>query len=132
MATVIIADDSQVTRNSLRKILSQAGHTVVAEAENGLQAIDAYRRLQPDILTMDINMPMMNGIDAVERIVTDYQQARIVMISGIDERDKVFRALEKGAKHYLIKPFNEKAVVRVVEVVLETGPSELIPEWEES
>jgi len=118
MTTVVIADDSLIMRSSLKKILTKAGYKVIGEVENGLQAIEAYRRLQPDIMTMDINMPMMNGIEASERIVAEYYGARIVIISAVDEREKVLQALEKGARHYLIKPFNEQAVLGVIRVVL--------------
>lgn len=119
MARILIADDSVVIRKTLKKILLRAGHQVVSEAENGYEAIEAYRTTQPDIVTMDISMPMMNGIEATEKIIMQYYDAKIVMISAVDEKNKVFEALEKGAKHYILKPFNENTVLKIIDVVLD-------------
>lgn len=126
MATILIADDSLIIRRTLKNMLTKVGHTIVGEAENGFQAIENYRKLQPDIVTMDINMPMMGGIEAVERIVNDYSDARIIMISAVEEKGRVFEALEKGAKHYILKPFNEQAVVKIIEVVLDYDRPDLL------
>lgn len=119
MARILIADDSVVIRKTLKKILLRAGHQVVSEAENGYEAIEGYRSTQPDIVTMDISMPMMDGIDATEKIIMNYHDAKIIMISAVDEKNKVFEALEKGAKHYILKPFNENTVLKIIDVVLD-------------
>lgn len=119
MARILIADDSVVIRKTLKKILLSAGHQIVAEAENGYEAVEAFRSTQPDIVTMDISMPMMSGIDATEKIIMSYNDAKIIMISAVDEKNRVFEALEKGAKHYILKPFNESTVLKIIEVVLD-------------
>lgn len=119
MARILVADDSVVIRKTLKKILIKGGHEVVFEAENGYEAVDGYRAVQPDIVTMDITMPLMDGINATERIVEKYSDAKIVMISAIEEKEKVFEALERGAKHYILKPFNENTVLKIIEVILE-------------
>jgi len=119
MARILIADDSVVIRKTLKKILLKAGHQVVFEAENGYEAVEGYRKTQPEIVTMDITMPMMDGIDATEKIAMAYSDAKIVMISALDEKQKVFEALEKGAKHYIFKPFNENTVLKIIDVILE-------------
>lgn len=119
MARILIADDSVVIRKTLKKILIKGGHQVVFEAENGYEAVEGYRTIQPDIVTMDITMPLMDGIDATERIVDRFSDAKIVMISAIEEKEKVFEALERGAKHYILKPFNENTVLKIIEVILE-------------
>lgn len=119
MARILIAEDSVVIRKTLKKILIKGGHQVVFEAENGYEAIEGYRTIQPDIVTMDITMPLMDGIDATERIVDKFSDAKIIMISAIEEKEKVFEALERGAKHYILKPFNENTVLKIIEVILE-------------
>ena len=119
MARILIADDSVVIRKTLKKILLKAGHQVVSEVENGNEAVEAYRVTQPDIVTMDISMPLQDGISATEEIVMAYHDAKIVMISAVDEKQKVFEALERGAKHYILKPFNENTVLKIIDVVLD-------------
>lgn len=118
MARILIADDSAVIRKTLRRILQNAGHEIVEEAKNGLEAVEMYQLHQPDMVTMDISMPIMSGVEAVKRIVNQYQSAKIVMISAIDEKNQVFDALECGAKHYIIKPFNENTVIKIIDVVI--------------
>lgn len=119
MARILIADDSAVIRKTLKRILIGAGHEVVEEAKNGVEAVDFYKRTQPDMVTMDISMPIMSGTEAVRRIVEEYNDAKIVMISAIDEKSQVFEALECGAKHYIIKPFNENTVLKILDVVMD-------------
>lgn len=118
MARILIADDSAVIRKTLKRILQGAGHEIVDEAKNGVEAVELYQTLQPDLVTMDISMPIMSGIEAVKQIVQTYQDAKIVMISAIDEKNQVFEALECGAKHYIIKPFNENTVQKIIDVVI--------------
>lgn len=119
MARILVADDSAIIRKTLKRILTDAGHEVVDEAKNGVEAVEKYKRLQPDLVTMDISMPIMTGIEAVRTIVEHYSSAKIIMISAIDEKNLVFEALECGAKHYIIKPFNEGTVTKIIDVVLE-------------
>jgi YesN/AraC family two-component response regulator len=124
MARILIADDSAVIRKTLRRILISAGHEVVEEAKNGLEAVELYTKTQPDMVTMDISMPIMSGIEAVKTIVNKYQNAKIIMISAIDEKNQVFEALECGAKHYIIKPFNENTVLKILDVVMDFSQGE--------
>ncbi len=119
MAKVLVADDSEVIRNSLKKILENAGHDVVSMVGDGLLAVEAYSKLRPDIVAMDINMPVMDGITAVENIMMSHKDAKIVMVSVDDERNKVFEALEKGAKHYVLKPIRGNTILKIIDVVLE-------------
>ncbi len=118
MARVLIVDDSMIMRRNLKMIFVAAGHTVVAEASNGKDAIAEYQQHQPDIVTMDITMPVMDGIESARTIVEEFPEARIVMISALDQRHMVFEALENGAKHYILKPFQGEHVLEVVEQVL--------------
>ncbi|WP_134683684.1 response regulator [Brevibacillus migulae] len=120
MAQVLIADDSYIVRESLKKILSQSEHEVVAEATNGEEAYLQYRLHRPDLVTMDINMPVMNGIDTVKKIKHEFPDARIVMISTLGFQDQVFEAIKAGARHYIIKPFDHDKFFSVIDLVLST------------
>ncbi len=118
MASVLVVDDSIIVRRNLKVILSQAGHRVVAEASNGKEAYGEYERHRPDIITMDITMPVMNGIESVKKIISAFPDARVVMISALDQRNMVFEALENGAKHYIIKPITPEKVLSVLDAVM--------------
>ncbi len=118
MANIMIVDDSAIMRRNLKTILLAAGHTVVAEAVHGGQAHLLYRQYQPDLVTMDITMPNVNGIEAVKLIMKDFPDARIVMVSALNQRNMVFEALNLGAKHYILKPINAETVISVINKVL--------------
>ncbi len=119
MAKILIVDDSIIMRRNLNTILTQAGHSIIAEATNGKEAFIEYQKQMPDLVTMDITMPIMNGIEAVKNILNKFPEAKIIMISALDQRNMVFEALENGAKHYIIKPINPDNVLAVVNTVLE-------------
>jgi len=121
MARVLIVDDSAIMRRNLKTILIQAGHTVVGEATDGGQAQLMYRSHVPDLVTMDITMPNVNGIEAVRLIRKEYPDAKIIMISALDQRSMVLEALKEGAKHYIIKPIETATVIKVVNKVLDTS-----------
>ncbi len=117
MARVLIVDDSKMMRRNLVKILTDAGHEVVAEAENGSEACEAYAQHQPDLVTMDINMPVMDGIEAVKRIVVDFPEAKIVMISAHNEQTRVYEAIKNGAKNYIVKPIGADKVTSTINAI---------------
>lgn len=119
MAQILIVDDSPIMRRNLRKIITDAGHTVIAEAQNGQEAYDQYVKFMPDLTTMDITMPVINGIDALKNILNDYPGARIIMISGLEQKQMVYQAIESGAKHYIIKPVTIDKVVSVINEALD-------------
>lgn len=114
---IIIADDSILMRRNLKSILKQLGYNVIAEASNGQEAVELYKRLKPDVVTMDISMPVMDGIEAVNQIVQSYPDANIIMISALNQKEMVFRAIERGAKYYIIKPFKIDMVAKALEQV---------------
>ncbi|RKX22671.1 MAG: response regulator [Candidatus Zixiibacteriota bacterium] len=118
MANILIVDDSKMMRRNLVKILTDAGHEVVAQAENGSQACSAFAKNQPDLVTMDINMPIMDGIEAVKRIIVDFPEAIIIMISAHNEQSQVYEAIKCGAKNYIVKPINSKVVTAMIEKTL--------------
>lgn len=121
MAHILVVDDSAVMRSNIKHILIQAGHDIVAEASDGRQAYNLYKIHSPDLVTMDITMPKVNGIDAVKEIIADFPEAKIIMVSALDQKQMVLEALKCGAKHYVIKPINTKTLVEVVSKVLWGG-----------
>jgi len=121
LASILIVDDSLIMRRNLRTILERNGHVVVAEATNGEDAIRLFELHHPDLVTMDITMPIMNGIEAVKRITTKYTKAIIIVISAFDQRSMLFEAMENGAKQYIIKPITEAKLLQAVKSTLETA-----------
>jgi YesN/AraC family two-component response regulator len=124
MKRIMIVDDSAVMRKNLRSILTQAGYEVIAEAANGDEAYQTYVQLLPDLVTMDVTMPVLNGIEAVKKIKAAFPDACIIVISAFDQRSMLFEALEQGAKHYIIKPLTKDKLLNVVEKVLAELESE--------
>ncbi len=118
MANVLVVDDSTIMRRNLSAILSNAGHTIVAEASNGELGVKEYKKLRPDLVTMDITMPVMDGINAVKQIVDHDPKAQVIMISSLDQKFMVLTALQNGARHYIIKPFSPDKVLKIVNDVL--------------
>jgi two-component system, chemotaxis family, chemotaxis protein CheY len=118
MARIMLVDDTLMMRVTLKKILEEAGHTVVGEVLNGEEAVLLYPKVKPDLITMDITMPKMNGLEALEFIIKKYPEARVVMITALSQKTKVLTALTLGAKHYIIKPFDKRVVIEIIDKVL--------------
>jgi len=114
MKQVLIVDDALFMRNLLRDIFETDGWQVVAEAENGQQAVEQYVAHQPDLVTMDIVMPEMGGIDALEKILESDPQATVVMCSALGQESMIMRAINAGARDFIVKPFQEQQVREVV------------------
>lgn len=115
---VLVVDDSVLMRNKLVKMINELDFEVVAEAKDGVDAINKFSKYLPDIVTMDISMPNMNGIVATEKIISSYPNAKIVMLSALNQKEMVLQALEKGAKHFIVKPFTSDKLKKVMEQVL--------------
>lgn len=118
MARILIVDDAKFMRITLTNILKKANHEIVGEAENGREAVALYRELKPDLVTMDITMPEMSGLDAVKEIKKDYKDAKIIMCSAMGQQKMVVDAIEAGAKDFIVKPFDDSQVVDSVSRVL--------------
>jgi two-component system chemotaxis response regulator CheY len=114
----LIVDDSVFARKSLAKMIEAFGGAIAGEAGDGLTAITEYTRTKPDIVLMDITMPQMEGIEAVERIVRDHPEARIVMVSSVGYQDNILAALQKGARHFVQKPVKPDTLYDVIRYVL--------------
>ena len=116
--TVLVCDDAIFMRTMISDILSQAGFEVVGEAESGVQAVDKYRQLKPDLVTMDIVMPDMGGIEAVREICKTDPDAKILMCSAMGQQALVVEAIQAGAKDFVVKPFQPSRVLEAVQRVL--------------
>ena len=117
--TVLVCDDAKFMRLMISTIVTDAGWAVVGEAENGFQAVDKYKELGPDIVTMDMVMPEMGGIDALREIVKDDASARVVMCTAMGQDDLIAEAHELGASAVLLKPFTSESLLEIMNKVLE-------------
>ncbi len=114
----LIVDDSAFARRSLVRLVESFGGQVAAEAGDGYTAITEYARVNPDIVLMDITMPQMEGIEAVERIVQEHPDARVVMVSSVGYQDNILAALQKGARHFVQKPVKPDSLYEIIRYVL--------------
>ena len=121
MARILVADDASFMRQIIREILESEGHEIVAEASDGFQAVEAWKKHQPDLVTMDIVMPRRSGIDAVRAIIGIDASARVVMCSALGQETLVTEALQAGAADFIVKPFKPDAVLATLRNVLEKG-----------
>ncbi len=124
MAKILVVDDSLIMRKKLKMILKNGGHVVVSDAANGISAIEEYEKWKPDLVTMDITMPVLDGVSAVKKIISLYPDAKIIMISAINQQNSVFEAIESGAKHYIVKPINNEKVLNTIKEVLSAEKNE--------
>lgn len=120
MPTAMIVDDAAFMRMSLRKILTRLGIDVIAEADNGLSAVQKFKETKPDIITMDITMPEMSGIEALKEIRKTGQAVRVIMVSALGQETHVREAVLNGAKDFIVKPFKEETVKATLESVLKS------------
>ncbi|HET6579957.1 MAG TPA: response regulator [Gemmatimonadales bacterium] len=116
--TVLVCDDAIFMRTMISDILTQAGFEIVGEAESGSQAVEKYRTLKPDLVTMDIVMPDMGGIEAVREICRTDPEAKILMCSAMGQQALVVEAIQAGAKDFVVKPFQPSRVLEAVQRVL--------------
>lgn len=116
--TVLIIDDAAIIRIVLTKILENAGYEVVGEASNAADGIKLYKKLRPDVVTMDILMPDMDGISAVKIILDIDPKARVVMCTTLGQKKQVIQAIQAGAVNYILKPFDKDKVLDAVEKAL--------------
>jgi two-component system chemotaxis response regulator CheY len=118
-ARILVVDDAQFMRMMLKNILSGAGYEVAGEGENGVQAIEKYKDLKPDLVIMDMIMPEMGGIDAVREIVKLDPAAKVLMCSAMGQQALVVEAIQVGAKDFIVKPFQPAGVLEAVAKALQ-------------
>ena len=119
MARILVADDAAFMRQMIREIIEAEGHEVVAEASDGVEAVDQLKAHHPDLVTMDIVMPRRSGIDAVKGILEIDSTACVVMCSALGQETLVTEALQAGARDFIVKPFKPDSVVKTVNKALE-------------
>ena len=125
MLKVLIVDDSLIIRKKITKIIEKLGHKVVFSAKNGQEAIDAYSECKPDLVTMDITMPDMDGITAVGHIIKSDVEAKIIMVTSHGQEDMVIKSIQAGAVGYMLKPITEDKMAQSIgEVFIEYAVDE--------
>ncbi|RCW70706.1 response regulator [Saliterribacillus persicus] len=116
--TVLIVDDAAFMRMMIKDILTKNGYDVVGEAQDGAQAVEKYQELTPDLVTMDITMPEMDGITALKEIKKINGDAKIIMCSAMGQQAMVIDAIQAGAKDFIVKPFQADRVIEAISKVL--------------
>lgn len=115
---VLIVDDAVFMRMKLRDILEKNGYEVVAEAQNGLEAVEKYKQESPDLVTMDITMPEMDGVTALKEIKALDEGAKVIMCSAMGQQSMVMEAIQTGALDFIVKPFDTDRVLQSIERVM--------------
>jgi two-component system chemotaxis response regulator CheY len=118
MARVLVVDDAAFMRKMVTDALSGGGHEVVGEAGNGIEAVERYQQLRPDVTTLDITMPEKDGLAALQEIIAADPGAKIVMCSALGQESKVLESIKLGAKDFVVKPFQPDRVLSAIEKAL--------------
>ena len=119
MSDVLIADDSEFMRNLLREILEE-DHNIVGEVENGVEAVETYKEHDPDLVMMDIVMPIRDGIEATDEIKTSNPDANVIMCTSVGQEEKMKEAVRAGADGSITKPFQKPSVMEAIRDVVPT------------
>jgi two-component system chemotaxis response regulator CheY len=112
---VLIVDDTLIMRKRIRDIAEQAGWQIAGEAKDGEEAVALYRQEKPDLVTMDIVMPNLDGVTALKRMRQDDPQARVVMVSAVNQKEKLAECIQAGAIDFIVKPFDKATLRRFFE-----------------
>ena len=118
MKRVLIVDDANFMRMMLKDILKDTDYDVCGEAENGLEAVTRYKELKPDVVTLDITMPEMSGLDALKKIKEIDPNAKCIMCSAMGQQAMVLDAIKSGAKDFIVKPFDKDRVIQALDKVV--------------
>lgn len=118
MASVLIVDDTLFMRASIKQMLEKNGHSVAGEASNGVEAIERFAAVKPDVILMDITMPDMDGLEALKRIKEIDPNAKVVMCTAMGQQAMVAKAVELGAQQFIVKPFQAERLIAAIENVM--------------
>lgn len=114
MAKILIVDDSRTSRRMLKNILIKNGHEVIGEAENGQLGYEKFIELDPDIVTLDITMPVLDGLGTLEKIMTLNSNANVIMVTAAGQKEKMVEAIKHGATEFIQKPFEPEQILTVI------------------
>lgn len=115
MRTAIVIDDSKTSRTLLKNILIENGYDVLAECTNGQEGFDKYCELHPDFVTLDITMPIMDGIETLTKIKGYDSKAKVIMVTAAGQKEKMLEAIKLGAIEFVTKPFETKQIITILE-----------------
>lgn len=118
MASVLIVDDTLFMRASIKQMLEANGHSVAGEASNGVEAIERFAAVKPDVILMDITMPDMDGLEALRRIKEIDPSAKVVMCTAMGQQAMVAKAVELGAQQFIVKPFQPERLIAAIDSVM--------------
>jgi len=118
--SIVIVDDAKLMRLMLKSIVEKAGYKVLAEMENASQLLEQYTELAPDLVLLDVIMPKMSGLEALEALFEMDENAKVIMVSSAGKESNINKAQELGAKNFITKPFDENKIVEIINQVLMT------------
>lgn len=114
MAKILIVDDSRTSRKMLRNILESNGHEIIDEAVNGQEGVQKFQALKPDVVTLDITMPVVDGVEALNMIKALDPESKVVMVTAAGQKNKMIECIKAGANEFLTKPFEQQEIVDVI------------------
>ncbi len=117
-AKILIADDLSFMRMIQREILHEKGYAVVGEASDGIQAVEKFKELKPDLVILDITMPNMNGLEAMRKIFEVDPKAKVIMCSALGQQNLIVEAIKSGVKDFIVKPFKAERILSAIEKAL--------------
>ena len=117
MASILVVDDAAFMRMTIKKMVTAHGHSVAAEAENGVEAVRKYMECKPDVVLLDITMPEMNGVDALKRMREQDPAVKVVICSAMGQQAMVAESIQNGAKDFVVKPFEESRLIAAIDRV---------------
>lgn len=115
---ILVTDDAAFMRLMLKDILIKNGYNVIGEAQNGIEAVDKYKELKPDLVTLDITMPEMDGLTALKHLRETDPNAKVIMCSAMGQQAMVIEAIQNGAKDFIVKPFQPDRVVEAIKKII--------------
>ena len=119
-ASILIVDDLSFMRMIQKELLTERGYTIAGEAADGLEAVEKFKSLRPDLIMLDITMPNMNGLEAMRKIFTIDPHARVIMCSALGQQNLIVEAIKAGVKDFIVKPFKPERILSAIEKALKS------------